>query len=326
LPEPTLYILDVGHGNCAVLKDTEGIIVIDAGRGTTLLEFLKAENIKAIDYLLISHADIDHIGGIINLIESDTISVGMVCVNTDSAKDSNIWDDMLYEINNNGDIRLSVGLTTNSSGLFDKGAISISILSPSPYLASRGPGSTDRKGRRLSSNSNCVVIRLENGVNPLVLLAGDIDNVGFENLIEDNNQENINAPLAVFPHHGGKTGSVNPIEFASSFCEIIRPKTVVFSVGRRAYSNPCPEIIRYLRAKVPDVRIICTQLSTHCAKETYDQSYSHLTDKYSQGRIDNLCCAGTISIILRDEPLVLPDQDSLDSFIDRAAPTALCKV
>ena len=34
---PRLFILDVGHGNSAVLVDTEGIVVIDAGPRTALL-------------------------------------------------------------------------------------------------------------------------------------------------------------------------------------------------------------------------------------------------------------------------------------------------
>ena len=33
-----LSILDVGHGNCAILHDNNNIIVIDAGPGTSLLE------------------------------------------------------------------------------------------------------------------------------------------------------------------------------------------------------------------------------------------------------------------------------------------------
>ncbi len=41
LPERALAILDVGHGNCAVVKTPEGVGVIDAGLRSGLLEFLK---------------------------------------------------------------------------------------------------------------------------------------------------------------------------------------------------------------------------------------------------------------------------------------------
>ena len=56
MTEPTVSILDVGHGNCAVLIDDK-VVVIDAGPGTTLLDFLEKEGIKEVGVVLISHAD-----------------------------------------------------------------------------------------------------------------------------------------------------------------------------------------------------------------------------------------------------------------------------
>ena len=58
---PNLTILDVGHGNAAVLADTGGVVVIDCGKGGTLLDYLETVGIKKVDVLLISHADSDHI-------------------------------------------------------------------------------------------------------------------------------------------------------------------------------------------------------------------------------------------------------------------------
>ncbi len=53
----SISILDVGHGNGAVLVDDNGVVVIDAGPGSALLEFLRHEGIDRINVLLISHAD-----------------------------------------------------------------------------------------------------------------------------------------------------------------------------------------------------------------------------------------------------------------------------
>ena len=47
-----------------------------------------------------------------------------------------------------------------------------------------GPGGTDLKGRRLTSNSMSVVARISYQSIPRLLLAGDIDAVGLENLLE----------------------------------------------------------------------------------------------------------------------------------------------
>ena len=48
-PDRSLAILDVGHGNCAVLRDRRGVVVIDAGPGSSLLEFLTEHKITNID-------------------------------------------------------------------------------------------------------------------------------------------------------------------------------------------------------------------------------------------------------------------------------------
>ena len=91
MPGVTLSILDVGHGNAAVLMDTDGIVVIDCCPDTTLLEFLREERIGHIDVVLISHADKDHIRGLITLVASEACSIGRVRLNSDALKDTDLW-------------------------------------------------------------------------------------------------------------------------------------------------------------------------------------------------------------------------------------------
>src|SRR6185436_11845015 len=70
-----LTILDVGHGNCAVLRDDRGAVIVDTGVGVTLLEFLEQCGITAIDAVLISHSDSDHVAGLIKLLSQPHIEV-----------------------------------------------------------------------------------------------------------------------------------------------------------------------------------------------------------------------------------------------------------
>ena len=76
-------------------------------------------------------------------------------------------------------------LTTKDTGKFDIGPVHVEILAPGPYLALKGPGSADRRNRAITSNSISAVIRLSSGGKPILLLAGDIDQVGFENMLDD---------------------------------------------------------------------------------------------------------------------------------------------
>lgn len=321
-----LYILDVGHGNSAVLVDDKGVVVIDAGPGTALLEFLTKEGITKIDVLLISHADKDHIKGVISLRESE-ISLGIVQLNTDSQKGTDIWGDMVSELdleNKKRKVQLNVGLTTNDTGKFDKGKIHIEILAPTPYLALKGPGSTDRVGRTLTSNSVSAVVRLTKNGSPFVLLSGDIDYTGLLNLLEDNT--NPIAPIVVFPHHGGKTGKdAESDTFTKKFCEAIKPEVVIFSNGRGVHATPRKEIAQTIRKVLPNTRIMCTQLSENCSVELRIKDVSHLTAKFAQGREKGKCCAGSIMLDLsKDKVVIQPDEKGHKAFIKKAAPTALC--
>jgi len=326
MPRMTLSILDVGHGNCAVLDDSDGIVVIDAGPGSALLEFLTKEEINEIDVLLISHADKDHIEGIIALLASNEIKIHSVWLNTDSKKGSRLWDHLTYELylsDKKGNLQFNIGLTTTQSNVFNAGTVSIEILAPNPHIASRGPGSTDRRGRLLETNSVSAVIRLVKDDQPLALLAGDIDNIGFENLLED--VPNPTAPITVFPHHGGKLKSGDTSIYARRFCNAVIPEMIIFSIGRGRYDTPRPEIVSTVKETVPGVWIICTQLSEHCATSLPVAEPLHLTHLYSQGREHRKCCAGTLVVSLDSDMLsVLPSQDAHQAFISEFAPTALC--
>ena len=48
-PIPYIAIIDVGHGNCTILRDGDETIVIDCGaKSSGLIEFLVKENINVI--------------------------------------------------------------------------------------------------------------------------------------------------------------------------------------------------------------------------------------------------------------------------------------
>jgi len=63
-----VHYLDVGQGNCAVIELPDGkIMVVDGGSdmyGDKILSFLKTRNINTIDFMIATHADADHIGGL----------------------------------------------------------------------------------------------------------------------------------------------------------------------------------------------------------------------------------------------------------------------
>lgn len=324
----TLSIVDVGHGNCAVLVDTDGAVVIDAGPGTALLEFLEQEGIAKVDVVLISHADKDHIGGLIALVSSEKFELGVIRLNSDALKTSKVWNDLLYSLNKAhvaGSVDFNPALTIADTGKLDRGDVHIEILAPNLYIAGRGPGSTDRADRRLTSNSISAVIRLVKEGIPIATFTGDLDGVGLDNLFDDS--VDCSAPILIFPHHGGKPGAADMTTFAQRLVDLVKPQTVIFSIRRGGkFNNPRPEIIAAVRQHAPSVRVACTQLSTHCAAVVPPTHPTHLTNKYAQGRQANDCCGGTFVLELneRDRPF-LPLSHAHIDFISQHAETALCQ-
>jgi competence protein ComEC len=323
-------ILDVGHGNSTIIKDEAGIVIIDAGTKSTLLEFLLEQGIEHIDTILISHADQDHIGGIVAILSSGKFGIGKIRLNTDSLKGTDAWDDLLYELDRMGvesglDFRPS--LTINDIDEYNLTGYKIQILGPSNYLAAKGPGSRDRQGRKITTNSISAVIRiLDDKDIPILLLPGDIDEIGLDDLIE--HKPDASTPILIFPHHGGLPGSRENIEgFTLRLSTLINPNTVIFSIERSdRYSTPRPEIITTLFNYSKDIRIMCTELSGFCANRLPMASPTHLSGLSAQGYEDKKCCAGSIIIDSSLPDPIIPLLESHNKFINSTAPTALCRL
>lgn len=321
----TLTILDVGHGNSAILEDNKGIIVIDTGPGSALLEFLTNNNIKNIDVILLSHADADHIGGLLNIL-ANGITVGMIRLNTDSLKDSAIWDDLLKVLDDydrSGRLDFDVSLVSNKKENYDQGDVNISILGPSKYLASKGPGSNDKQGNKITSNSISAVIKLSIDDKPIALFTGDLDEIGLSDIIS--NDIELSSPILVYPHHGGRPLTKDEMSFTNKICELVNPSLVIFSIGRGKYGTPRPNIVKAVKTYNPEIHVACTQLSENCCEKLPGKLPSHLADVFSCGKETNKCCSGSITVDLNDIKNITPSLDAHLDFIKNYVSNALCQ-
>ena len=320
---PYLAILDVGHGSSAVLVDTKGVVVLDAGPRSALLEYLGEQGIRHVDAMLISHADEDHLGGLLAILSSRSVSLGKVRLNTDSAKESKIWNQVAYELDRlTPTIDFEVALTTDLTGAHDCGSVRVEVLGPSKYLATRGAGSTDRDGRQIKTNSMSAVVRLKIGDEPLVVVTGDLDEIGLAELTYQ--RADCRAPVLVFPHHGGHSGT-DVKTFVIELLSLVQPELVVFSLGRGRHGTPRPDVIRTIRSFDAGIRIHCTQLSAHCAADLPKAKPTHLNASFAAGRGKQHCCGGTLVLPLKLPLLPEPAKALHDAFIVASAPTALCR-
>jgi len=324
---PELIILDVGHGNCAVIRDTEGVIVIDCPPGITLIETLEHLAIQEISHILISHADADHIAGIINLLSHEEIRIHNIHLNHDWLKKTDTWRDLriaLRDARRRTETRVLSTLTTTQTRQFNIGSVEIEIFAPTPELVLVDAEGKDLQGRKLSSNSLSVVIGIVHDSHRLAILAADIDQLGFENLLEE--ELDLSADILVFPHHGGKPGGGDSKLFAQRLCSLVKPKLVIFSIGRGRFGNPRQEIVEGVVASVPKAHILCTQLSQQCAASLPSLNPTHLNSIPAKGRISNSCCGGTVSIKIDGSKTTYAARIALHrEFIDNKVPTPVCR-
>lgn len=294
---PELLIVDVGHGNCAILRDTQAVTVIDCGYdGITLIETLARLGINEIDHVLISHADIDHIGGLEPLVRE--FPIRNIYLNADASKRGRTWKIILrtLELAERSGTEVHIGLTSRYSKKIISGEVDIEILAPSASIAASGPGGIDQDGHTLASNSMSVVIGLIHNSHRVALLPGDMDEIGLNHL--QKNHKDLEAQILVFPHHGGNPGSADGTEFAQSLCKLVQPDLVIFSLQRELYANPKENIVHGVVTALPNVHIVCTQLSQKCSPVLSSADLSHINDLPAQGFISNFCCGGTIRIKL----------------------------
>lgn len=316
-----IVILDVGHGNCAAIREGRRCVVIDAGPGTALLEFMLENEIDVVEEILISHADADHIKGVEALLDQDDIDVRSVRLNSDAAKDSRQWDGMLHALTDRrsrGTIQFGVELVEGFEFPFSD--VVVEVLAPSTYLAAKGPGSRDSEGRRVNTNTVSAVVRARTP-DRSVLFAGDIDDLGLQHLLATG--QDLGADVLVFPHHGGNVGTdaapADNRRFASRLLSAVDPETVVFSISRTRYANPRPEIVAEVRT-AGERKIMCTQMSRHCLDEAPNEE-GHLVDVFAAGRREGHCCAGSIMVTGGG---LQPSARSHTAFVRTRVPGALC--
>lgn len=323
---PELIILDVGHGGCTVLRDTNQTIIIDCAPGSTLMELLEKLNIHEIANILISHADHDHIAGIITLLSNLEMRIHNIYLNPDSVKDTAVWTDLriaFRDARKRNRVKIHLGLTTEQTGQFDTGGVKIEILAPSPELAMSGVGGKDLRRKPLNSNSMSAVISLIHETHRVAILPGDIDEIGLSNLADD--YEDLHADLLIFPHHGGKPGHADGEQFAQTLCSLVKPKVVLFSLDRNRFNNPREDVVKGVKTAVPKAYIICTQLSKSCAAQLPNSDLAHLSKLPSKSRKNNCSCGGTMLVKINgSHTFNTPLFTQHHQFVKREIPTPMC--
>lgn len=219
-----IHFIDVGQGDSILIQFPDGeTSLIDGGsRGyeDSVLQYLKRQGIKRIDYLIATHPHEDHIGGLPKLIQNLEISsvyMPKVSANT------RIFEKLLAEIKDKG---LKVTAAKAGMTIKDTGGVIYKVLAPNAVSYEE-------------INEYSVVIKLTY-LNKSFLFTGDAEKVSEDEMIDG--KENLSADVLKIGHHGGKTST------SKKFLERVNPQYAVISVGKQNdYGHPHEEILGRLR-------------------------------------------------------------------------------
>jgi competence protein ComEC len=214
--EDGVYFLDVGQADSEVVVAQNAVFLIDAGRDARIIKNLEKiipQSRKRIDVAIISHGQIDHVGGMFFVV--DNYDVGYVLYN---GEDNQLWRNLkqLLEAKNIPYLRvLAKDRIIFGKNLFD-------ILWPESFDFS-------------NSNDNSMVVKYKNE-NYSVLFSADISSkVESKLLLKD-----IFSDILKVPHHGSKYSS------SKKFIEKVNPKISIIEVGKNSYGHPTNEAIKNL--------------------------------------------------------------------------------
>ncbi len=219
-----LLVFDVGQGmavsvqtrNHALLYDTGPDFSGEADSGNRiLLPALHGTGISQLDTLVLSHGDIDHIGGtesvlrgipVLNVLSSlsDTNPILRLAAHNEACSDGQTWewDGVRFEILH--------------------------------------PAKTDGNDLKKHDNDRSCVLRVSTGQHS-ILLAGDIEKDSESRLLRLHSKT-LPSTILVVPHHGSKSSS------SRDFVRVVHPQYSIFSAGYlNRFGHPKKEIVQRYR-------------------------------------------------------------------------------
>lgn len=221
-----VHFIDVNQADACAINFPDGkIMLIDTGSeeiNTTYVNYIK-ENVlhtkrnNYIDYLVLSHADMDHVGGTLKLLKN--FEVGTIFM-PKVASDSNSYAEIINYVD------------VNCNYTFSGEDFTIA-----------GDGYEIRFFEQLNStntNDSSQVVKVEY-LNKSFLFCGDIS-ASVEQLYIDKYMEELDCDVLKVAHHGSRTAT------SSEFLNIVTPTYAVISVGEyNDYGHPTYEVISRLK-------------------------------------------------------------------------------
>lgn len=224
--------LDVGEGDCIILRfPNQKTVLIDGGRGSpydfgknVILPYLRKAGIQRVDVMVVTHADEDHAGGLVSVLNN--YPVDQILVSTQVTPEDSSYQILLGTARKKN---IPVNLVVRGDRLAGFTPWNVEVLNPAPEPFSN-TGSDE--------NNNSVVLRVSHGQRSL-LLTGDIGLEAESELVSSGVP--LSSEILKVSHHGSRFGS------SLLFLDKVRPRIAIIPVGKQnVFDHPSPETINRL--------------------------------------------------------------------------------
>ncbi|MFO8084117.1 MAG: ComEC/Rec2 family competence protein, partial [Desulfobacterales bacterium] len=235
-------MIDVGHGNAALMELPEGYnILIDGGgfsdnsifdTGARIIApFLWQKKIKTVDTLVLSHPNSDHLNGLIYIAEH--FNVKNVWTNNESVNTFG-YKKFMETIKKN---KIHMPDFKQISGSRDINGVCIDILYPQENFIERRIKESWR-----DLNNNSLVLKASFGEKSF-LFPGDIE-MRAEYELAAIAGDKLKSTVLLTPHHGSKTSSTE------RFIEKVNPEVIIISCGWQSrFGFPHPSVLKRYKEK-----------------------------------------------------------------------------
>jgi len=217
-----VHFINCGQGDSVLIVSGGESVLIDAGpkkHGNDVVNYLRKNRIRKLDYIVFSHFDEDHIGGSLKILEN--FPVGNIFLKTpEEEPTTDIYIKMKTEIKN----KKIEKTETNAGDTFKCGEFDFEFIGPTKKFA--------------DTNNNSLVVRAKIG-EISYLLTGDMEADGEKSLLEGN--VDIRASVLKVGHHGSKDSS------KADFLQKVNAEYAVISSEKgNSYGHPNNKTIRRL--------------------------------------------------------------------------------
>lgn len=220
--ELKVHFLDVGQGDSILIQAPNGKnMLVDGGTkgsGDKVVSFLKAKGVKKLDYVVATHPDADHIGGLITVLNAFPVTN---FVDSGKVHTSQTYFDLLTLIDSKN-IKFTVPKELDQLAL-------------DPNMMIRVLHADENAG---DTNDASIVLKVTyNKVS--FLLMGDAD-TEIEDYIRS--KYDVKATVLKNGHHGSNTSS------SAAFISNVKPSVAILSYGKNnSYGHPHAAIESRLR-------------------------------------------------------------------------------